>query len=98
MTSGLQDGMTGRCWLHPQVRVRVSAIEGRGLYAAQPLMAGTVIATLAGRLPGLAQPSPGAQLTGRAPASYRPRTGRLATEALSSGPPAREVGIWRLER
>jgi uncharacterized protein len=50
MTSGDQDGTTGRCWLHPHVQIQASAIDGRGLYATQPLAAGTTIATLAGRL------------------------------------------------
>jgi uncharacterized protein len=43
-------GMTGHCWLHPQVQVQASVIDGRGLYATRPLAAGTTIATLAGRL------------------------------------------------
>ena len=50
MTSGGQDGTTGGCWLHPHVQVRASTIDGRGLYATQPLAAGITIATLAGRL------------------------------------------------
>jgi hypothetical protein len=33
MSSGDQDAMTGRCWLHPHVQLRVSAVDGRGLYA-----------------------------------------------------------------
>jgi uncharacterized protein len=50
MTSSDQDGMPRRCWLHPHVRVQASAIDGRGLYATQPLAAGVTVATLAGRL------------------------------------------------
>ena len=50
MASGDQGRVTGRCWLHPDVRVQESAIEGRGLYATRSLSAGTTIATLAGRL------------------------------------------------
>lgn len=50
MTSADQGGPAGACWLHPHVEVRASAIQGSGLFAAQPLPAGTTIATLAGRL------------------------------------------------
>jgi hypothetical protein len=50
MTTGDQDGETGACWLHPHIQVLPSAIHGRGLFAAQPLVAGAVVATLAGRL------------------------------------------------
>jgi uncharacterized protein len=50
MTGDDQVGMTGHCWLHPQVQVQDSAIAGRGLYATGSLAAGTIIATLAGRL------------------------------------------------
>jgi hypothetical protein len=38
------------CWLHPAVDVRVSPIEGRGLFARAPIAAGTVISRLGGRL------------------------------------------------
>ena len=38
------------CWLHEAVEVRPSPIEGRGLFAAQNLSAGTVVARLGGRL------------------------------------------------
>jgi uncharacterized protein len=38
------------CWLHEAVGVRPSPIEGRGLFAAQNLCAGTVVARLGGRL------------------------------------------------
>jgi hypothetical protein len=50
MTSGDQDGRTGVCWLHPQVQVQTSLIQGHGLFAARFLPAGTTIATLAGQL------------------------------------------------
>jgi 8-oxo-dGTP pyrophosphatase MutT (NUDIX family) len=40
----------GDCWLHPSVEVRVSRIEGRGLFATSALTAGTVVARLGGRL------------------------------------------------
>jgi hypothetical protein len=38
------------CWLHPGVEVRDSPIEGRGLFARQPIAAGTVVSRLGGRL------------------------------------------------
>jgi hypothetical protein len=38
------------CWLHPGVEVRESPIEGRGLFATEPLPSGTVVARLGGRL------------------------------------------------
>ncbi|WP_083971000.1 SET domain-containing protein [Actinoplanes awajinensis] len=38
------------CWLHPEVEVRRSAIEGDGLVARSPLAAGTAVSRLGGRL------------------------------------------------
>jgi len=38
------------CWLHEAVEARPSSIEGRGLFAVQDLLAGTVVARLGGRL------------------------------------------------
>jgi hypothetical protein len=38
------------CWLHPDVEVRPSVIEGRGLFARAPTPAGTVVSRLGGRL------------------------------------------------
>jgi hypothetical protein len=38
------------CWIHEAVEVRLSAIEGRGLFAKQDLPAGSVVARLGGRL------------------------------------------------
>jgi len=38
------------CWLHPDVEVRASGIEGRGLFARAPIPAGTVVSRLGGRL------------------------------------------------
>lgn len=38
------------CWLHPDVQVRVSPIEGRGLFAGRAIRAGTVVSRLGGRL------------------------------------------------
>lgn len=38
------------CWLHPDVEVRPSPIEGRGLFARAPIPAGTVVSRLGGRL------------------------------------------------
>lgn len=38
------------CWLHPDVEVRQSAIEGRGLFARADIPAGTVVSRLGGRL------------------------------------------------
>ena len=40
------------CWLHPDVEVRVSRIEGRGLFARAPIPAGTMVSRLGGRLVG----------------------------------------------
>ncbi|MFI9385867.1 hypothetical protein [Kutzneria sp. NPDC052558] len=37
-------------WLHPDVEVRRSAIEGSGLFATRPIPAGTVVARLDGTL------------------------------------------------
>jgi SET domain-containing protein len=50
MTTGDQGSEPGACWLHPHIQVLPSAIHGRGLFATQPLAAGTIVATLAGRL------------------------------------------------
>jgi uncharacterized protein len=41
---------TGGCWTHPAVQRRSSEIEGDGLFAAEDLAAGTVVARLHGRL------------------------------------------------
>lgn len=38
------------CWLHPDVEVRASAIEGRGLFARAPIPAGTPVSRVGGRL------------------------------------------------
>ena len=38
------------CWLHPAVAVRSSPIAGRGLFATEPITAGTVVSRLGGRL------------------------------------------------
>ena len=38
------------CWLHPAVIVAESPIEGRGLFCAAPIAAGTLVARLGGRL------------------------------------------------
>lgn len=38
------------CWLHPAVEVRYSPISGRGLFTSENILAGAVVATLAGRL------------------------------------------------
>ena len=38
------------CWLHPDVEVRESAIEGRGLFARSAIARGTVVSRLGGRL------------------------------------------------
>lgn len=43
------------CWLHPQVEVRSSDIEGRGLFALAPIPAGTVVSRLGGRLVSTAE-------------------------------------------
>jgi len=39
-----------QCWLHPEVVVQPSPIAGRGLFAAAPIAAGTVVSRLGGRL------------------------------------------------
>ena len=38
------------CWLHPDVVVAESPIEGRGLFCTAPIAAGTLVARLGGRL------------------------------------------------
>ena len=38
------------CWLHPGLDVHASAIEGSGLFAREPIRAGTVVSRLGGRL------------------------------------------------
>ena len=38
------------CWLHPDVEVRASHIEGKGLFALAPIPAGTVVSRMGGRL------------------------------------------------
>src|SRR5262245_57134599 len=42
-------------WVHPDVAVEESAIEGRGLFARVPLPAGEVVIRLGGRLVSLAE-------------------------------------------
>jgi uncharacterized protein len=42
-------------WLHPDVEVRRSAIEGSGLFTVRPIPAGTVLARLTGRLVSTAE-------------------------------------------
>jgi len=42
-------------WLHPDVEVRRSAIEGSGLFAVRPIPAGTVLARLTGELVSTAE-------------------------------------------
>jgi hypothetical protein len=42
-------------WLHPDIEVRRSAIEGSGLFATGPIPAGTVVARLGGRLVSTAE-------------------------------------------
>jgi hypothetical protein len=42
-------------WLHPDVEVRRSAIEGSGLFATRPIPAGTVVARLSGRVVSTAE-------------------------------------------
>jgi uncharacterized protein len=43
------------CRLHPAVEVRRSGIEGHGLFAREPIPAGTVVSKLGGRLVGGAE-------------------------------------------
>lgn len=43
------------CWLHSDVRVGVSMIAGRGLFAATLIPAGTVVSRLGGRLVSTAE-------------------------------------------
>jgi uncharacterized protein len=43
------------CWLHPDVEVRTSGIEGRGLFARAPIPAGAAVSRLGGRLVGGAE-------------------------------------------
>ena len=38
------------CWLHPDVDVRPSRIAGLGLFAADPIPAGTVVSRIGGRV------------------------------------------------
>src|SRR5947209_13286717 len=38
------------CWLHPAVEIRYSPISGRGRFTSENILAGAVVATLAGRL------------------------------------------------
>lgn len=38
------------CWLHPDLEVRDSPIQGRGLFARAPIPAGTVVSRVGGRL------------------------------------------------
>ena len=42
-------------WLHPDVEVRRSSIEGSGLFAARPIPAGTAVARLTGQLVSTAE-------------------------------------------
>jgi SET domain-containing protein len=38
------------CWLHPDIEVRTSTIQGKGLFARAPIPAGTVVSRVGGRL------------------------------------------------
>jgi len=38
------------CWLHPDVEVKTSQIEGRGLFSRSQILAGTPVSRLGGRL------------------------------------------------
>src|SRR3954464_3658295 len=38
------------CWLHPDLEVRDSPIEGRGLFARAAIPGGTVVSRIGGRL------------------------------------------------
>lgn len=38
------------CWLHPDVEIRDSPIQGRGLFALRDITAGTVVSRVGGRL------------------------------------------------
>ncbi|NUR24544.1 MAG: hypothetical protein HOV83_01595 [Catenulispora sp.] len=38
------------CWLHPDLEVRASPIQGQGLFARAPIPAGTAVSRLGGRL------------------------------------------------
>ncbi|SNT60300.1 SET domain-containing protein [Asanoa hainanensis] len=38
------------CWLHPAVEVRADSLAGQGLFAREPLPAGTVVSRIGGRL------------------------------------------------
>jgi hypothetical protein len=38
------------CWLHPSAEVRDSSIEGKGLFAREPIPADTVVSRVGGRL------------------------------------------------
>lgn len=42
--------MNADCWSHPDLEVRSSLIAGQGLFATAAIPAGTVVATLGGRL------------------------------------------------
>ena len=50
MTTGPVPPPAADCWLHPDVEVRHSPIEGYGLFAAAPIPAGTVVSRIGGRL------------------------------------------------
>ena len=45
-----RSGVGGDCWVHPALEVGSSRIEGRGLFALEPLAAGIVVMELGGRL------------------------------------------------
>lgn len=55
MTTHDHGAAPSACWLHADVRVRGSAIEGQGLFAARPLAADVTVALLGGRLVTTAQ-------------------------------------------
>src|SRR5262245_59684928 len=38
------------CWLHPEVEVRLSPIDGRGLFARRRINAGSLVSRVGGRL------------------------------------------------
>jgi SET domain-containing protein len=38
------------CWLHPDVEVRTSTVQGKGLFALASIPAGTVVSRVGGRL------------------------------------------------
>ncbi|HEX4787226.1 MAG TPA: SET domain-containing protein [Actinospica sp.] len=80
------------CRLHPDVEVRTSAIEGKGLFARAPIRAGTAVSRLGGRLVSGAGLRAAFEAAARDPARPYIDTITVADDAHLILPPRRPNG------